>query len=400
LGNISSQTQNVAREFSKTTAIALLEFLESRREEMLKLTRSLVETESPSGDLEGSRAVVRLLADAARKIDSVTSVERIESPGYGEHLRLRAFGDAQDVLGTVLFIGHTDTVHPRGSLSERPWREQDGRIYGPGIFDMKANCALALEAINACAALNLTPRRPVVLLLTCDEETGSSTGRALVEEESRKAHSVLVLEPPVRGGRVKTARKGTGMFTMEAHGLAAHAGLEPEKGASAILELAKQVVQLHSLNDLERGVTVNVGVIQGGTRSNVVAANAHAEIDLRFSTAEDARRLEGKILGARPFDERVKVTVSGGINRPPLERTEKVAALFELARGVAAKLDFELGEASVGGASDGNFVAALNVAVLDGLGIDGDGAHATHEHIIVDDIARRGALLSGLIASV
>jgi glutamate carboxypeptidase len=386
------------REFTKESANALLKLLESRREQMLGLTRALVETESPSGDLEGSRAVVNLLAEVARKIDGVDAVERIESPAYGEHLRIRAFGEARGASGTTLLIGHTDTVHPRGSISERPWREEGGRIYAPGIFDMKANCALALEAIRACAALGLEPQRPVVLLLTCDEETGSLTGRALVEEEARKAQSVFVLEPPVKGGRVKTARKGTGMFKMEAHGLAAHAGLEPEKGASAILELARQVERLHSLNNPASGVTVNVGVIQGGTRSNVVAAHAHAEIDLRFSTRDAARQLETQILCASPFDERVRLSVTGGINRPPLERTEKVAALFELARGVAAELDFELGEAAVGGASDGNFAAALGVAVLDGLGIDGDGAHATHEHIIVDDMARRGALLAGLIA--
>jgi glutamate carboxypeptidase len=390
----------MAREFSETSATALLEFLESRQSELLTLTRSLVEMESPSGDLEGSRAVVRLLAEAARKIEGVSSVERIESPGYGEHLRIRAFDDAREDTGSIVLIGHTDTVHPRGSLNERPWRVDDGRVYGPGIFDMKANCALALEAIHACAALDLKPQRPVVLLLTCDEETGSLTGRALVEEEARKGHSVLVLEPPVKGGRVKTARKGTGMFTFEAQGLAAHAGLEPEKGASAILELARQVERLHALNDPRRGITVNVGVIQGGTRSNVVAAHAQAEVDLRFSSAEDGRQLEEQILGARPFDERVRLIVRGSINRPPLERTEKVAALFEIARSVAAKLDFELGEAAVGGASDGNFAAALDVAVLDGLGIDGDGAHATHEHIILEDVVRRGALLAGLITTV
>lgn len=365
---------------------------------MLRLTRALVETESPSGDLESSRAVVGLLAEAAGKVEGVKTIERIESPGYGEHLRLRAFVDGREETGAILLLGHTDTVHPVGSLRERPWREQDGRIYGPGIFDMKANCALALEVINACAALGLVPRRPVVLLLTCDEETGSHTGRALVEEEAGKAESVLVLEPPVAGGRVKTARKGTGMFTLEAHGIAAHAGLEPEKGASAILEMARQVERLHALNDPARGLTVNVGVIQGGTRSNVVAAHARAEVDLRFSTTEEAMQLEETITGMQPFDERVKLTITGGINRPPLERNSKVAALFELARGVAAKLDFDLKEVSVGGASDGNFAAALNVAVLDGLGIDGDGAHATHEHIIVDDVARRGALLAGLIA--
>jgi glutamate carboxypeptidase len=387
-------------EFSKAMAEAAQAFLAARRGELLALMRALVETESPSGDLQGSRAVVHLLAEAARKMREVTSIERIESSGYGEHLRVRAFNDAPNESGTILLVGHTDTVHPRGSLRERPWREEDGRIYGPGIFDMKANCALALEVIAACAQLDYAPRRAVVLLLTCDEETGSATGRALVEEEARKAHSVLVLEPPAAGGRVKTARKGTGMFTIEAHGIAAHAGLEPEKGASAILELAKQIERLHGMNDGARDISVNVGVIHGGTRSNVVAAEASAEIDVRFSTTEEARRLEETILGTQPFDERVKLTVRGGINRPPLERNQKVTALFELARTIAAKLDFDLGEASVGGASDGNFAAALGVGVLDGLGIAGDGAHATHEHIIVDDIARRGALITGLIASL
>lgn len=387
-------------EFSQTAAREVFGFLESRRSEMVKLTRTLVETESPSGDLEGSRAVVQLLAEAAQTINGVSAVERIESPGYGEHLRVRMRADARENASAILLVGHTDTVHPRGSLRERPWREEDGRIYAPGIFDMKANCALALEVLRACAQLNLAPRRPVVLLLTCDEETGSMTGRALVEEEASQAESVLVLEPPAPGGSVKTARKGTGIFTMKAKGIAAHAGLEPEKGASAILELARQVERLHDMNDLARGTTINVGVIHGGTRSNVVAAEAHAEIDLRFSTAEEASRLENEIVNARPFDERVRLTVSGGINRLPLERNAKVVALFEQARRVAAALDFELGEASVGGASDGNFAAALGVAVLDGLGISGDGAHATHEHIEVDDIARRGALIAGLIATL
>lgn len=387
-------------EFSKLKARAVLEHLESRQAEMLALTRALVESESPSGDLEGSRAVVGVLAEAARKTLGVNAVERIESKDYGEHLRIAAFGDSRETSGAILIIGHTDTVHPRGSVLERPWREAEGRIYGPGVFDMKANCALILEALGACAALDLAPRRPVILLLTCDEEAGSMSGRALIEEEARRAQSILVLEPPATGGRVKTARKGTGIFTLVAHGVAAHAGLEPEKGASAILELARQIQLLHALNDPTRGITVNVGVIHGGTRSNVVAAEARAEIDVRFSTIADARRLEERILGLKAFDERVHLEVGGGINRPPLERTEKVVALFELARKVAASLDFDLGEASVGGASDGNFAAALNGSVLDGLGIQGDGAHATHEHIVREDIARRGTLLAGLIALI
>jgi glutamate carboxypeptidase len=388
------------REITGSEAKALRDSIEARRGAVLALIRALVETESPSGDVMGSRAVVSLLAEEAKTLDGVTSVERIESPGYGEHLLIRSFDRAEVSDGSILLVGHTDTVHPRGSLAERPWREEGSRIYGPGIFDMKANCALLLEALRACAANSLLPRRKVVLVLTCDEETGSETGRALIEEEARRACSALVLEPPASGGRVKTARKGTGIFNMEVRGRAAHAGLEPEKGASAILELARQIERLQVLNNPERGTTVNVGVIRGGTRSNVVAAEAHAEIDVRFSTQEEARHLDAFIKGASPFDERVQISVSGGINRPPLERNAGVVSLYNRARSISALLDFELGEASVGGASDGNFIAALNVPVLDGLGISGDGAHATHEHILADDIATRGALLAALIATL
>jgi glutamate carboxypeptidase len=389
------------REFDKAEAAALLNHIAGREREILSLARALVETESPSGDEEGSRAIVELLAAEARGVDGVTAVDVIESPDYGVHLRLRAFTDApESSTGSTLLLGHTDTVHPRGSLRERPWRVEGNRIYGPGIFDMKANCALALEALRACATLKIVPRRPVVLLLTCDEETGSMTGRALVEEETRRAASVLVLEPPAAGGRVKTGRKGTGMYTLEARGVAAHAGLEPEKGASAILEMARQIERLHALNEGAGGITVTVGIVQGGTRPNVVPAEARAEIDVRFSTDEESERIEHAILNLQAVDERVRLIVRGSVNRPPLERTEKVVALYEHARRIAAMLDYELGETQVGGASDGNFAAALGVGVLDGLGIDGDGAHATHEHILIDDIARRGALLAGLIASL
>jgi glutamate carboxypeptidase len=277
---------------------------------------------------------------------------------------------------------------------------EGNRIYAPGIFDMKANCALVLETLRACAALRLAPQREVMLLLTCDEVTGSESGRALVEEEAGRARCALVLEPPASGGRVKTGRKGTANFTIEARGVASHAGLEPEKGASAILEIARQIERLHALNAPSRGTTLNAGVVHGGTRSNVVAAEAYVEADVRFSTMDEARRIESEILSSQPFDERVKLTVRGGINRPPLERSSGVASLYEQACRLAAVLGFELGEASVGGASDGNFVGAMGVPVLDGLGIDGDGAHASHEHIIVDDVTRRGALLAGLIASL
>jgi glutamate carboxypeptidase len=379
---------------------AFYDYFVKRQREILALTRALVETESPSGDDAGSKAVVSMLAAAARTINAVTTIDRIPSENYGENLRLQAFANGRNGAKTILILGHTDTVHPVGSLHSRPWRIEGNRAYGPGVFDMKANCALAVEAIRACATLNITPRNPLVLLLTCDEETGSMTGRALVEAEAKRARSVLVLEPPASGGRVKTGRKGTGMFTVVARGKAAHAGLEPEKGASAILEIARQIEQLHRMNNQTNGISVNVGVVRGGTVSNVVPAEATAEVDLRFSSNEEGERAEAAILGLRSYDARVELVVRGGVNRPPLERTEHVLALFEQARRIASGIGYELGEAQVGGASDGNFAAAVGAPVLDGLGIDGDGAHATHEHILIDDIARRGALLAGLLATL
>jgi glutamate carboxypeptidase len=384
---------------SDSNITALSNYFAGRKDAIVAFSRALVEAESPSGDEAGSKAVVSLLAAAAEAISGVTKIERVPSENYGEHLRVRAFGDSPKAKPIVI-LGHTDTVHPRGSLKQRPWRIEAGKAYGPGVFDMKANCALAIEVIRACVETGLRPQRPVVLLLTCDEETGSFTGRQIVEAAARKAHAVLVLEPPATGGRLKTGRKGTGIFSIEAHGRAAHAGLEPEKGASAILELARQTDRLHSLNGASGGISVNVGVFHGGTLSNVVAAAARAEIDVRFSTTDEAARIENEILNLRPFDDRIQLIVKGGINRPPLERAERVLALYNRAKALAGQLDFELGETQVGGASDGNFAAAVGAAVLDGLGIDGDGAHATHEHIIVDDIPRRGALLAGLIASL
>jgi glutamate carboxypeptidase len=379
--------------------LALRAHFVSRQHEVLALTCALVEAESPSGDKEGSNNVVSLLASAASSIPSVNSVERFTSEEFGDHLALRAFAKT-DSTRSILVLGHTDTVHPRGTIKERPWRAAENRIYGPGIFDMKVNCAVALEALRACEAVGLQTRSAVTILLTCDEETGSPTGRPLVEAEAKKSRAVLVLEPPASGGRVKTARKGTGIFTIEVKGRAAHAGLDPEKGVSAVLELAKQTVRLHELNDPASGTTVTVNVIQGGTHSNVIPEDARAEIDMRFTSADAGAKTERRILTVAPFDPAATVTVNGGINRPPLERSLQVKGLYTHARALASLLDFDLGEASVGGASDGNFVGALGVPVLDGLGVQGDGAHAAHEHILCDDISTRGALLAGLIATL
>jgi glutamate carboxypeptidase len=375
------------------------ELFAKRQPELLRFVRALIETESPSGDAAGSAAVVSLLADTGDQIECINSIERIPIAEFGEHLRIRAFAEDTDAA-PVLLLGHTDTVHPRGSIGKRPWREEGDRIYGPGIFDMKSNCALVFELLRAMQTIDGGLRRPITVLLTCDEESGSAGGRALVEEEARKAHVVLVMEPSASGGRAKTERKGTGMFTVEVRGRAAHAGLDPEKGVNAVLELARQTVRLNELNDPANGTNVTVTMFSGGTATNVVPASATAEVDMRFTSLDLGVAVESDIQNLKVFDSRAQIQVIGGINRPPLARTEKVVALYERARAIAALLDFDLGEASVGGGSDGNFAAALGMPVLDGLGIEGDGAHADHEHIIIDNIATRGAMLTGLIASL
>ena len=385
-------------ELSDSNVAALENHFLGRQTNIVDLTQALVEIESPSGDEAGSKAVVSVLAEAAGSIGDLR-IERLPSTNYGEHLRVTAFADAPQ-SNAVVVLGHTDTVHPRGSLNERPWRVADGKAYGPGVFDMKGSCAMALELVNGLKQTALQPQHPLILLLTCDEEAGSLSGRQLVEHEARNARAVLVLEPPASGGRVKTGRKGTAIFSVEARGRAAHAGLEPEKGASAVLELARQVERLHSLNDFSSGIRVNVGVFNGGTVSNVVPAEARAQIDVRFGSATEAEYIEKEIRALRPFDDRVQLIVTGGINRPPLERSQKVVELYSLASNLARRFNLELGEAQVGGASDGNFAAAVGASVLDGLGIAGDGAHAIDEHIILEDIPRRAALLSALKLSL
>ncbi|HKP45710.1 MAG TPA: M20 family metallopeptidase [Pyrinomonadaceae bacterium] len=384
-------------ELSASNLQSLRKHFAVRQDDILALTRALIENESPSGDYAGSVSVVALLSRALQSIPGAR-VEVFPVADFGQHLCVTIAGPTD--AKPIMLLGHTDTVHPRGSIDERPWRPEGNRIHGPGIFDMKANCALAVEVLATCVKHQVHSRHSLMMLLTCDEETGSPTGRALVEQYARNAQVVLVIEPPAAGGLIKTGRKGTGMFSIAAHGIAAHAGLEPEKGASAILELARQTEYLHSLNGKWDGTTVNVGVFHGGTLSNVVAAEARAEVDVRFTSATGAAKVEQAIQAIRPLDQRVELTISGGINRPPLERTDAVLNLYQKARQVAELIGLELKETQVGGASDGNFVSALGVPVLDGLGIDGDGAHALHEHIIPDDIPGRGALLTGLIAAV
>jgi glutamate carboxypeptidase len=299
----------------------------------------------------------------------------------------------------ILLLGHFDTVWPVGQLVRMPVRQVDGRLHGPGVLDMKAGLAIALTAMKVLVASVPEPSRPpVTLLATSDEETGSATSRPVIEALARASAAALVLEPAIPGGALKTARKGVGEFEVRAHGVAAHAGADPSAGASAVHELARQVAAMTALADPAAGLSVNVGVIEGGTRSNVVAEQARAWVDVRVSRAADGARIEAALNALRPLDPRVRLEVRGGINRPPMERGPGVAALFALARDVARSWGEDLTEGATGGASDGNFTAALGVPTLDGLGGVGDGPHALHEHAIVDFLPRRAALLAGLLA--
>lgn len=383
-------TAQAAKEFSDE--------MQKRQGDVLVLARQLVEVESPSGNFAGSRQIAALLSEELEKFPQLVELKQIERPGYGLHLLARIGRKGANTR--VMILGHTDTVYPLETLHKRSWHEVDGKIFAPGVFDMKANCALAVTVIGFCAEAGLLDGREVTLLLTCDEETGSAHGRSLVEEEARQCQTVFVLEPPAPAGAVKTGRKGTAGYQIEVKGISAHAGLDPEKGASAILEISKQIGRIYEMSVPSEGTTINVGLISGGIASNVVAPDAKAVIDVRFCNMKEAARIEQQILALRSFDSRTKLEITGGINRPPLERTEKVLSLYSKACSIAALLDVELGEATVGGASDGNFAAAVGAGVLDGLGVDGDGAHAEHEHIVISKIPFRGALLAGLITSV
>jgi glutamate carboxypeptidase len=340
--------------------------------------------------------VSRCAAELARRCAAIGGrVDVIHPGGAGDHVRA-AFGAGAT---RVLLLGHTDTVWPVGTLSTMPVERRDGRLHGPGVFDMKAGLAIGLGALRTLFGEGgaAAPAVEVVLLATSDEEIGSATSRALIEDEARRAAAVLVLEPALADGGVKTGRKGVGEFRIELTGIAAHAGLDPASGASAIRELARQTLALEALADPARGTTLNVGVVGGGTRSNVVAAGAWALVDARVTSQAEAARVSAAIAGLRPVDGRVGVRVSGGINRPPMERTPAVLRLYDEARAVAAELGRSLTEAEVGGASDGNFTAALGVPTLDGLGAVGEGAHALHEHVEVGSLSYRAVLLAGLI---
>ena len=372
----------------------ILTYFQDRHAEMVGLIGEIVNIESPSHDAARSRQVAAWVGQQVLATGADVTIERVPVDD-GEHLIIRAFpGDAKQVL----LLGHTDTVHPVGTNQKNSTRTEGDRFYGCGIFDMKSGIVLMLEALRFFAANNAKPPRPITILLSCDEEIGSSTGRPLVEREAANAEFCLVVEPSA-DGKVKTGRKGTGIFKLRARGVPSHAGLEPKKGANAVAELARQVEQVHAIADPESGTTVNVTTFHGGTTINVIPDLAECDIDVRFSTMAEAERVSGLLSALSPFDERVSLELLGDINRPPMERTPQVVELFEKARSLAASFDYELDETQVGGASDGNFVAAMDVPVLDGLGITGVGAHTLDEHILVSDVAKRAALLTLLLTN-
>lgn len=369
----------------------LLRYCDLQQDWLLETIEALVSLESPTGD---KAAVDRCGGELATRLRAMGGrVQRLPRDSAGDHL-LSEFGCGAT---QVLLLGHFDTVWPVGDL---PLARDGDRLSGAGVFDMKAGIGIGMLATRALLEAGPVLDKRVVMLLTTDEETGSRTSREAIEDEARRSEAVLVLEPSLPGGAVKTSRKGCGNFEIVARGVAAHAGIDPGKGASAIHEIARQIVDLQRLNDAARGVCVNVGTIAGGTRPNVIAESASARVDVRAPTRADAQRIEAALRGLAPHGPRVTLNVRGGFDRPPLERTEQVACLYRLAREVAAELGRPLGEGGSGGGSDGNFTAALGVPTLDGLGAVGDGAHARHEHVLVSELAWRAALVAGLIARI
>ena len=371
-------------------------WLWARQPEMVAALRELVLLESPTHEKHACDLLCSHLAGQFARLDGVVSINR--QTAAGDHLQIDFTGREQ--RPPVMLLGHFDTVYGLGTLESMPWREDDDRLYGPGVFDMKASIVQMMFALKALRETVGELPRPVKVWLVSDEEAGSASSRATTEALARQCAAVLVCEPSGPGGALKTARKGVGSFSLKVTGVAAHSGLDFEKGHSAILELAHQLHAIARMTDLGRGITMNVGIVRGGTRTNVVPAEASAEIDLRVERKEDGVEMECRMRELRPVNPNCKLEITGAMNRPPLERTEQVAMLFELARGVARELGFELRETAVGGGSDGNFTAGIGVPTLDGLGAVGDGAHAAHEHVIATELPRRAALLAGLIAAV
>ena len=374
----------------------LLKNCESELSPLLRCLRQAVEIESPTGSKADVDRCARFFAGEFKRLHGRVNILSHSTAGSGV---VAEFWPEKRGHKPILMLGHTDTVWDVGTLARMPFRIRNGRAYGPGILDMKSGIVCGLWAIRALQALRIAPLSPVRFFLNSDEEVSTLAFRKDILAEARRARAVLVLEPAAAGGALKTARKGVGEFQITVRGRAAHAGVNPAAGLNAITELARQIVQLEELSQPNGGLTLNVGVIQGGTRSNVVPETACARMDVRIPRPSDREVIERRIHGLKPFNPGTHLEVKGGVNRPPMER-RRALALFLRARELGRELGIELKEASTGGGSDGNFTAALGIPTLDGLGGVGDGAHALHEHVIIRELPRRAALLAALIASV
>ncbi len=366
---------------------------------MVELLGKVVSIESPSDDPAAVERVARFVAGEWRKRGARARL--IPTKGRGPILRAEVFLGKGNPKGQVLGLGHLDTVYTVGTLRRIPFKVSAGRALGPGTVDMKGGVVQALFAVEALRALKLKPATKLVFLFTSDEEVGSTAGRPVVEAEARKSRAVLVLEPSSGlHGALKTARKGVGEFEIVVEGRAAHAGVEPEKGVNAVHELSAQILRVAKLARPERGLTVNVDVIEGGTRTNVVAERARAQVDVRIARMSDGKWIERQMRRLKPVDKRAKLIVRGGINRPPLERTPPVVQLYRHAETLARELGVALEQSATGGGSDGNFTAGLGVPTLDGLGGVGGGMHSPGEFVVVRRMPERAALLAGLLLTL
>jgi glutamate carboxypeptidase len=383
----STTVQNLSRH---------LQFCQQHQAEMVRLIQQMVEIESPSDNKAAIDQLGRFLAQEFQREGGKVKV--YEAHDYGNHLQIEFPGRSGQK--PVMLLGHFDTVWPLGTLAGMPFHIKSGQAFGPGVLDMKAGIAMAIFALRALREVQAS-HRPVTILLDTDEEVGSSSSRPIIEAIARECEAVLVLEPGQGPqGHLKTSRKGVGHFTIRVHGRASHAGVDFEKGQSAVVELSRQILNMVHFVDLSRGITVNPGVVQGGTRSNVVAAEAWAEVDIRIARMADTVELEQKFASLRPVNPACKLEITGGLNRPPMERTPGTVQLFHLAQELAGKLGMELGESSTGGGSDGTFTSALGIPTLDGLGAGGEGAHASNDSIVLDELPRRTTILAGLIETI
>ena len=381
-------------------AQSILKYLRPRLAGMVDTLREFTVHESPSLEKKPTDRCCKLIANEWRKRG--VDVEILPQKVRGDLLHISwtpAKSTSTRGLSQILVLGHYDTVYPSGTLTNMPFRVTAGKVYGPGTFDMKAGIVQALFAVDALLALKIYPGKRVVFLWTSDEEIGSQSSRKLLESEARRSDAVFVLEPSLgRKGLLKTARKGVGEAQIIVHGRASHAGLAPEEGVNAIHELAAQIVRIEKWNDLRRGLSINADIIEGGSRTNVIAEYAKATLDLRAWRLADMRRLEKRLYSLKPIHRGAKLEMRGGFDRPPLERKFSTA-LFARAKSLALQMEFPLGEAAAGGGSDGNLTAALGIPTLDGLGAVGDGAHSSHEHIVGKTMPERAALLAALLAT-